>query len=457
MALSPTAVAAPEAETIDRVAPGDPPWPAARIAWYAAGVFALALMFGMLDRGIFSLMIQSIKRDFGLSDVEVGMLLGPAGILFYVFVGIPMARLVDIYPRNIVLSLGIVVTSGITAVCGLVQSFAQLFFCRMIVGVGGSAHGPGTYSMMADYFPPRKLPRAIAVLQIGFIVGTGLSMIIGGALLGVVALWPATQLGGLLIHNWQWVLIIIGLPGLLVALLIRLLPEPSRRGKISAGKALPLGVVVRELWRRRGVYAPLFIGLAFSSIEFGGLAEWRPAFMQRSFGWTPQQIGLWSGMLMFVTWPLGLLLGTWLTEKLGKRHKDAPLRVVSIVWALAIPFAVASPLMPTGELAIIVGSLSGIFSMASSVPQNAAIQTITPNEMRGQLTAMYLFMFTVFQALGSLVIAAVTQYIIRDEAKLWLAIVVTAAIFMPAAALTISRGLKPYAREIQGLEARGVL
>jgi MFS family permease len=113
--------------------------------------------------------------------------------------------------------------------------------------------------------------------------------------------------------------------------------------------------------------------------------------------------------------------------------------------------------MPTGELAAIVGSMSGLFSMASAVPQNVAIQTITPNEMRGQVTAMYLFMFTVFQAIGSLVIAAVTQYVIGDESKLWLSMVITAAVFMPAAAFIISRGLKPYAAEIRALEARGVL
>jgi len=457
MASGPAPTAPVPADAIDKVAAGDPPWPSPRIAWYAAGVFALALMFAFADRGVFSLMMPAVQRDLGLSDVQVGMLLGPAAILCYIFIGIPMARLVDIYPRNIVLSIGVVLTNGLTAVCGLAQSFTQLFLCRMVVGVGGSANGPGTYSMMADYFPPRRLPRAIAVLQAGFIAGTGGALIIGGALLGLTAHWEPTHFGALVIRNWQWVLICIGAPGLLVALMVRLLPEPPRRGKISAGRSLPLGVVVKEAWRRRGVYGPLFIGLALSSIEAGGLQEWRPMFMQRSYGWTPQQVGYWSGMLTFITFPLGVILGTWLTERLGKRYKDTPLRVTCLVWSLAIPFMIAAPLMPTGELAVILSAVSGLFSMASSVPQNVAIQTITPNEMRGQVTAMYLFMFTVFQALGSLVIAAVTQYVLGDKSKLWLAMVITAAIFMPAAAFTISRGLKHYASEVRALEERGVL
>jgi MFS family permease len=175
------------------------------------------------------------------------------------------------------------------------------------------------------------------VLQAGFIAGTGSSMIIGGALLGLAATWPATHWGGLVIHNWQWVLIIVGLPGLVVAALVRALPEPPRRGKISTGRAMPLGVVAKEAWRRRGVYAPLFVALALSSIEAGGLAEWRPAFMQRSYGWTPQQVGLWFGTLSFITFPLGVVLGTWLTERLGRHYKDTPLRVTCLVWSLSIP------------------------------------------------------------------------------------------------------------------------
>ena len=150
---------------------------------------------------------------------QLGLLLGPAGILFYVFVGIPLARLVDIYPRTIILGIGLVVTSGMTAVGGLAQILRQFFASRMFVGVGGSAHAPGTYSMLADYFPPKRLPRAFAFLQLGFILGAGLGAIVGGMMLGYVAGWEPTQVGPFLIRNWQWVLIWIAVPGLLIAAL----------------------------------------------------------------------------------------------------------------------------------------------------------------------------------------------------------------------------------------------
>jgi MFS family permease len=430
----------------------DQSWPAQSSAWFALIVLVLATMMNFLDRGVFMLMVESIKRDFELTDVQLGLLLGPAGIVFYVLVGIPLARLVDIYPRKVILSIGIVVTSSLTAVGGIVQTYAQLFASRMFVGMGGSAHAPGTYSMMADYFPPNRLPRAIAVLQFGFIFGTGLASIVGGALLGYVADWEPTRIGALVVRNWQWVLIIVGGPGLAVALLLLFIREPPRRGKIQEGRSLPLRQVFQEIHLRRRVYYPLFVGLALSSIEASGLAEWRAPFMIRTYGWTPEEIGYWGGITLFVAMPLGLLFGTVLTERLARKHNDANVRVTAILFTLAVPCAVLSPLMPTGELAIIVGALSGVFGFGAAVPQNAAIQRITPNEMRGQVTAVYLFMFTVFGALGSLLIGFVNQYLFADEADLWKTMALTAAVLMPLAVLAISRGIRPYGEEIERLE-----
>jgi MFS family permease len=415
-------------------------------------LFTLATMMNFFDIGIFGLMIESIKHDFALTDVQLGLLLGPAGVLFYVFVGIPLARLVDIYRRTTIVGIGLVVTSGMTAVTGLIQSYSQLFFTRMCTGVGGSAHAPGTYSLLADYFPPQKLPRAFGFLQLGFIFGAGLASIAGGLLLGHVAGWAPTEIGPFTIRGWQWVLIWIAIPGLLIAALIFLLPEPPRRGKIAAGKALPMRAVFREIWNRRRIYFPLFIGLALSSIEAQGLIAWRAPFMIRSYGWTPEQIGLWSGPILIVAMLIGAAFGTWLTETLGRRYKDAPVRTTAIMFALCIPFSVASPLMPTGELAIILGTISGVFGIASAVPQNVAIQTITPNEMRGQITAIYLFMFTAVGSLGSLLVSLVTVHLAGGEQNLWISMTLIPAVFLPVTVYAIARGMKPYAEEMARME-----
>jgi MFS family permease len=227
------------------------PWPSRAAAYYGLAVIILATMLNFFDAQVFSMMAQRIKIDLHLTDEQLGFLIGPANVIFYVLVGIPMARLVDIYPRKSVLACGIAVIGGITALGGLAQSFRQLFSSRMLVGAGGSAHAPGAYSMLADYFPPERVPRAIGFLQLGFIGGNALGIYIGGQLISLTAAWPVTQWMGLTMHGWQWVLMMVGAPGLVIACLLLLAKEPARRGATRQGKPLPVKAVFGEIWSRR--------------------------------------------------------------------------------------------------------------------------------------------------------------------------------------------------------------
>ncbi|MEP7312705.1 MAG: MFS transporter [Pseudomonadota bacterium] len=433
------------------------PWPPARYGWIAVALISLATTLNFLDGTIFRMMIELIKRDLTLTDIQLGMLLGPASVLFYLFVGIPLARLADIYPRKVVLAIGMIITSGFTALGGLSQSYGQLFASRMFVGVGGSAHAPASFSMLADWFPPRRLPRAIAGMQIGFVLGMSFAGLFGGWLVTTVSHWEPSTLGPLRMFGWQWVLLLMGVPGLLTAALFLCLREPTRRGRIAGDKGMSLREVIRQVHARRKVYYPLFAGLALISVEMNGVLEWRVPFMMRTYGWTPLQVGAWTGSMVLVIFPLGIFSGAALTEYLSRRYKDAALRTTAIALALSVPFAIASPLMPTGELAIIVSGFAMLFAGTASVPQNAAIQTVTPNEMRAQLTAIHLFVITTSGALGSLLIAFITQIVLRDESKLWLSIFIPVAALLPPAVYLVARAVKPYGREIERLEAEGKL
>jgi MFS family permease len=439
--------------TASSAAPGSQPWPSNRAAYYGLTVIILATMLNFFDAGVFGMMAQRIKVDFHLSDEQLGFLIGPANIVFYVLVGIPMARLVDIYPRKIVLACGIAAIGGITALGGLAQNFTQLFSSRMLVGAGGSAHAPGAYSMLADYFPPQRVPRAIGFLQLGFIGGSTLGIYLGGHLVVWALSWPVIQWMGLLIHGWQRILMIVGAPGLLISALLLLAKEPPRRGKATQGRSLPVSVVLREIWTRKAIYLPLFIGLAFSATESLGILAWRTPFMIRTYGWNEARIGTWGGIAFLVSSLLGAAIGTAFVERLSKRYKDANVRASTILFASAAPFAIMAPLMPSGGLSVLCASLSGLCGIASAVPQNSAIQRITPNEMRGQITAVYLFMYIVFGALGGQLIGSITQRVFHSDADLWKSIVLTASVLMPLAAFTISRGIKPYGREVERLEA----
>jgi MFS family permease len=432
--------------------PGAQPWPSRGAAYYALFVIILATMLNFFDGQAFTMMAQRIKVDFQLTDEQLGFLIGPANVIFYVLIGIPMARLVDMYSRKIVLACGIAAIGGITALGGLAQSFGQIFSSRMLVGAGGSAHAPGAYSMLADLFPPAKLPRAIGFLQLGFIGGNALGIFLGGLLITAAVTWPVSHWHGLTIHGWQWILMMVGAPGVVIAGLLLLAQEPKRRGAAAYRERLPVFAVLREIKARRAIYAPLFIGLAFSATESLGAQAWRAPFMIRTYGWNEAKIGRWMGLMFLVSSLLGAAFGTLFVEWLSKRYKDANVRASTILFAIAAPFSIIAPLMPNGVLSLLCLSVSGMCGLASAVPQNAAIQRITPNAMRGQVTAIYLFMFIVFGALGGQLIGSVTQRVFGSDADLWKSIVLTASILMPLAAFAISRGIKPYGREVERLE-----
>jgi MFS family permease len=440
-------------DATDPAVPGPPaPWPNPRTAWYAVSIFALALMFAFLDRGIITLLVEPIKADLELTDFQISLLLGFALIVFNAFAAVPASRFVDIWPRNIIITVGIAFWSTMTALCGVASNFIQLFLFRVGVGVGELVHGPATYSMMADFFPREKLPRAIAVLQIGFIGGLGTSLVLGAFVIQLLLDFDGIYIPGteIFIRNWQMVFIVVGLPGLLVAGLMMTVPEPPRRGRVrELKKPMPLREVIRYLIAHWRLYAPMFFGLAVSAIESSGVRAWQPVFFQRTYDWSAQKTGLILGTAFIIAAPFGLWGATRLTEHFAKTRDDANMRVVAIAYTVSPIFAIAGPLMPNPYLAIFCASVAFLIGIGGAVPQNAALQSVTPNEMRGQVTALYLFVFSVIGGgIGPTFIALFTDYVIGDERLLRYALSVSATIMMPIAAWIMWSGVRPYGEAI---------
>lgn len=464
---------APATATVEIVADAPPradtrDWPSPGAAYWALAVIVLATFLTFFDQVVFGMLAQRIKADFGLTDAQLGFLAGPASIICYLFVGIPLARLADIYPRKYVLAAGVSVIGVITALGGLAQSFAQFVGTRVFLAAGGSAHAPSSYSLLADAFAPRTLTRAFALLQFGFIGGTTLGPIVGGMLIGMTAHWAPSEIGPLRIFGWQWIMIWNGLPGLLIALLFLTVKEPPRLAPApdapqpprdaSLGRRILTATgldAARAIHAQRRVYYPLFAGLALSAIETFGLQFWRVPFMIRSYGWDEAQIGAVMGGMILVASLAGLALGGAFVEWLAKRHKDANVRAAAILFGCVTCCAIAAPLMPNGHASLAVMSLGAMFGIAGAVPQNAAIQRVAPNAMRGQVTAIYLFMFTFFGAMGSFVVGLVQDFVIGVEKDLWKALVFTAAVLLPLATLCMVRAIRPYREEVERLEALG--
>lgn len=441
-------------------------WPSTGAAYWALFVIILATFMTFFDQVMFGMLAERIKADFGLTDSQLGFLAGPASIICYFFVGIPLARLADIYPRKYVLAGGAALVGTIISMGGLAQSFGQFVSTRVFLAAGGSAHAPASYSLLADAFPPKKLTRAFALLQFGFIGGTTIGAIVGGMLVMATAGWGVTHWGPLTIHGWQWILIGLGVPSIFVALLFLTVKEPPRMAVAADTISLPQEVsfgrrvltfmgfdALKAINARPKVYYPLFAALALAAVETFGLGFWRVPFMIRSYGWNEGQIGAALGSIMLVSQLSGLVLGAALVEWLAKRYKDANVRAATICFAAVTVCAVASPLMPDGWSSLIVMGVGGMFGLAGAVPQNAAVQRIAPNALRGQVTAFYLFMFTFFGALGSWFVGRVQDVFVGVDADLWKALVITAATLLPLATFFMYRAMKPYREEVERLEA----
>lgn len=444
-------------------------WPSTGAAYWALFVIILATFLNFFDATVFGMLAQRIKVDFGLTDEQLGFLGGPATVIFFVFAGIPLARLADIYPRKFVLSGGMAATGLVMAFGGMAQGFAQFVGSRMFLGAGGSAHAPAAYSMIADYFPPKKITRAFSLLQLGFIGGTTVGVLAGGKLIVALAGWPDQTVLGLRLFNWQLILLGQAVLGLMAAALLLTVKEPPRLlppARTAAANPVRLSLAQRILaftglnaakaiHARGRVYYPLFIGLALSAIETFGLAFWRVPFMIRTYGWDEAQIGMVMAPMLLVSQLAGVFFGGFFVEWLAKRYADANVRAATILFGLVTVCAITAPMMPTGEASLAVMALGGMFGLAGAVPQNAAVQRIAPNEMRGQVTAIYLFMFTFFGAMGSFVVGSVAQRVVGVEADLWKALVITASVLLPIATLAMFLGMRPYREEVARLEAEG--
>jgi MFS family permease len=441
-------------------------WMPSGSAYWGLFVIVFATFLTFFDMITFGMLAERIKQDFGLTDSQLGFLAGPAGIICYIFVGIPLARLADIYPRKYVLAGGAAAVGIIISLGGLAQNFGQFVASRVFLSAGGSAHAPAAYSMLADAFPPKKVTRAFALLQFGFIGGTSLGPLIGGSLVVASAGWATTQFAGLTILGWQWILIVLGLPSLLAALLFLTVKEPVRLAPAADAAHVPTDAgfgrniltfmgfdALKAINAKPKVYYPLFAALALSAIESFGMMFWRTPFLIRSFGWNEAEIGAAMSGVVLVASVTGLVLGGVFVEWLAKTHKDANVRAAAFCFLGVTLCWIAAPLMPTAWSSLIAMGFATMFGMAGAVPQNAAIQRVAPNDMRGQVTAFYLFMFTFFGQMGTYVIGKVQDIFIGVDKDLWKALLITAVTLLPLATIMMFRAIKPYREEVERLDA----
>src|SRR5271169_1284871 len=242
--------------------------PSLRYAWYVVLILMVCYTLSFVDRQILSLLVGPMKRDLAISDTRIGLLQGVAFALFYGLMGLPLGHLADTRNRRNVIIVGVVLWSFLTGACSAAKSFWSLFVARMGVGVGEATLSPSAFSLISDYFPKEKLGVALSVYSMGIFIGSGLALIAGGSVVDAVIRMPVVTLPLLgAVAPWRFTFLIVGAPGLAIALLLYTVREPVRRQLLRASDGTPVrlnvhevGVELRKRWQS---FVGISVGMVF--------------------------------------------------------------------------------------------------------------------------------------------------------------------------------------------------
>jgi MFS family permease len=244
-------------------------YPRPRYAWYVLGVLTLVYIFSFLDRQILNLLVAPIRRDLHVTDTQISLLSGFTFAIFYVAFGIPLGRVADSRNRTRLITGGFAAWSLFTAACGMAGSFGQLALMRMGVGIGEATLSPAAYSLISDYFPPRRRAFAQGIYNMGIYVGSGIALVLGGIVTGIVsrrADYTIPLLGT--VRSWQVIFLVIGVVGVLVVPIMLTVREPVRQNAgRRAATSIPLGEVVAYVRQNFATYSRHNLGIAMLSFS----------------------------------------------------------------------------------------------------------------------------------------------------------------------------------------------
>jgi MFS family permease len=368
---------------------------------YALFILTLAYTSSHVDRGIVNILMQPIKNEFHVSDTLLGLMSGLFFALFYATLGVPIAMWADRGNRRNIIALAVTVWSGMTAACGLAGTFSHLLLARMGVGIGEAGSSPPSHSMISDLYPKEQRSFAMAFYSVG---------VYAGAMIGLV-------LGGYVVQNYGWrtTFFVVGLPGLLIAFLVRFtIKEPKRgeadglehkiealegaRGALLVRYLTGLWAVFKHLWSTRSA-RHIIIGLTLVSfVGYGGLI-FGPSFFARSLGMKPAEIGLFFGVTAGFVGGFGALLGGFLADRLSKRDMRWNAWVIAVAKLVGMPLFIIFYFSSDLTIMMPVYILSSVLGAFYLGPSFAMIQSLTPLHMRALASAVMLFVLN-FIALG---------------------------------------------------------
>ena len=378
------------------------PRPADEHGWYAYYVLALlwlVYVFNFVDRQVLAILLEPIKKDLGASDTAMGFLSGFAFALFYTVAGIPIARWADRGTRRTIITIGLALWSGMTALSGMARGFVELAAARVGVGIGEAAGSPPAHSLLSDYFPPHRRATALGIYAAGVYVGVMLAFVGGG--------YVATH------FTWRTAFLLVGLPGLPLAALVRLtVREPARtagQGVAASDDRPSLGEVLRFLASKRS-FVFVVVAAAFNTLAGYAVLTWGASFLRRVHAMPIGQVGTSLGLIVGIGGTLGSWLGGVLADRLGQRDPRWYGLVSAIVSALGVPFAVVFLLAPSASMALVAFTPYYVLAQMYIGAMLAVTQGVVTPRMRATASAVVLFVLNLFGlGLGPLVVGALND------------------------------------------------
>jgi len=353
-------------------------------AYYVLSVLFVVYIFNFIDRQILAILLEPIKQDLQISDTALGFLTGFAFAVFYTFAGLPLARIADRWVRRSLIAISLTTWSVMTAASGLARGFTDLALTRIGVGIGEAGATPPAHSLLSDYFPPEKRATVLSFYASGIYVGVGLGFWLGG--------WINDAYG------WRMAFFVVGLPGILMALLVRFTVREPQRGMSERYITAAQTYTLAETWR---FFASLptgrYLGLAagFHAFVSYGLGAWIPAFFIRLHGMTPGELGEWLSWITALGGGSGAFLGGWIADRWVRRQPRARTYVALIGVLLAIP-TVSAALLIENPLGALLAYLPAILVSTLWVgPAFATAQDLVPPAMRAMASAVFLFILTI--------------------------------------------------------------
>ena len=351
---------------------------------YVLAILFIAYVFNFVDRQIISIVLEPIKEELGVSDTAMGFLTGPTFAIFYATLGIPIARWADLWVRTYIISIGVAIWSGFTALSGLVQNYLQMSLARIGVGAGEAALSPPAHSLLADYFPQERRATALGIYSMGIHIGV---------LFGVIA-------GGWLEEFWGWrgAFIVVGLPGVVLALLVWLtVREPPRGAQDAApeptGEIPSAREVARFLFSKRS-FRHLSLGTGLTAFAGYSFVSWAPTFFRRVHEWDGTMSTKY-GLALGVSGAIGSVLAGTLADRLGQRDLRWWMWVPAFACVGPVPFVLFFYFHSDVDVALAVSSVGLLIAAMYQGPVFSTVQTLAPVQMRAVASGVLLFVINI--------------------------------------------------------------